>query len=103
MKLLEAGCCYYGNRDKVKALLSLCQVKALVTSHVREDWLAALSVASQVSRFTYLHTDISAFCALTLLVGQQEGHLAGKKLSGARCRLAYGPADSTATHCLLLQ
>ena len=24
-------------------------------------------------------------------------------LSGARCRLAYGPLDSTATHCLLLQ
>ena len=24
-------------------------------------------------------------------------------LSGARCRLAYGPADSTATYCLLLQ
>ena len=24
-------------------------------------------------------------------------------LSRARCRLAYGPADSTATHCLLLQ
>jgi len=24
-------------------------------------------------------------------------------LSGARCRLAYGPADSSATHCLLLQ
>jgi len=24
-------------------------------------------------------------------------------LSGARCRLAYGPADSTATPCLLLQ
>jgi len=23
-------------------------------------------------------------------------------LSGARCRLAYGPADGTATHCLLL-
>jgi len=23
-------------------------------------------------------------------------------LSGARCRLAYGPADATATHCLLL-
>jgi len=53
-----------------------------------------------------------AFSALTLLVGQQEGHLACKKmsggvlawyLSGARCRLAYGPADATATHCLLLQ
>jgi len=24
-------------------------------------------------------------------------------LSTARCRLAYGPADATATHCLLLQ
>jgi len=52
-----------------------------------------------------------AFSALTLMVGQQEGHPACKKLScgvlawlsGARCRLAYGPADATATHCLLLQ
>jgi len=55
---------------------------------------------------------------LTLLVGQQEEHQAWKKLSGgvlawlsvwsgylsgARCRLAYGPADATASHCLLLQ
>jgi len=46
-----------------------------------------------------------------LLVGWQEGHLACKKpsggvmacyLSGARCRFAYGQADPTATHCLLL-
>ena len=42
---------------------------------------------------------------------RQEGHAACKKLSGgvlvwlsgARCRLAYGPADATAAHCLLLQ
>jgi len=56
---------------------------------------------------------VSAFSALTLLVGRQEGHPACKKLrvvgywygylSGAGCRLAYGPADATATHCLLLQ
>ena len=55
---------------------------------------------------------ICAFSALTLFVGRQEGHPAGKKrvvgrwrgcLSGARCRHAYGPADATATHCLLLQ
>jgi len=51
----------------------------------------------------------SAFSALTLLVGRQERHPACKKLSGgvlawlSRCRLAYGPADATATHCLLLQ
>jgi len=51
------------------------------------------------------------FSAIIALVGQQEGHPACKKrvvgcwrgcLSGARCRLAYGPADATATHCLLL-
>jgi len=50
-----------------------------------------------------------AFIALTLLVGRQEGHPACKNrvvgcwrgyLFGARCRLAYGPADATATHCL---
>jgi len=52
-----------------------------------------------------------AFSALTLLVGWQEGHLACKKLSGGmlawlsgkRCRLAYSPANATATHYLLLQ
>ena len=54
-----------------------------------------------------------AFSALMLLVSRQEEHPACKKLivagcwhgylSGARCRLAYGPADTTATHCLLLQ
>ena len=49
--------------------------------------------------------------ALMLMVGQQEGHPACKKLSGGvlawlsgvRCRFAYGPADATATHYLLLQ
>jgi len=55
---------------------------------------------------------LSAFSALTLLVWWQEGHLACKNcvvgcwhgyLSGARCRLAYGPADATDTHYLLLQ
>jgi len=53
-----------------------------------------------------------AFSALMLLVGRQEGHPACKKLScgvlrgylsGVRCRLAYGPADATATNCLLFQ
>ena len=50
-----------------------------------------------------------ACSALTLLVRQQEGQPACKKQSdgvlvwlSARCRLAYVPADATATHCLLL-
>jgi len=51
----------------------------------------------------------NAFSALTLLVGRQEVHPACKKLScgvlhgylsGAKCRLVYGPADATATHSL---
>jgi len=64
--------------------------------------------------YASVHTHINLFVvsALTLLVGRQEGHPACKKnwvlgcwrgyLSGARCRLAYGPADAIATHCLLL-
>jgi len=62
---------------------------------------------------SFIHLKL-AFSALMLLVGRQEGHPACKKLSGgvlawlgsmsgARCRLAYGPADATATHCFLLQ
>jgi len=31
---------------------------------------------------TFLHFYVCTFGALTLLVGQQEGHLASKKLSG---------------------
>jgi len=42
-----------------------------------------------------------------VLVGRHEGHLVCKKLhgyvSGLRCRFAYGLADATATHYLLLQ
>ena len=53
-----------------------------------------------ISVFLPLKTSL-AFSALTLLVGRQEGHPACKKtewwgdgyLSGARCRLAYCPAD----------
>jgi len=51
---------------------------------------------------------------LKLLVGRQEGHPACKKTEWwdadvviclERCAdfFAYGPADATATHCLLLQ
>ena len=68
------------------------------------------------SAVAFLHgfdPEVIAFSALTLLVGRQEGHPACKKtrvvgcwhgyLSGARCRLACGSADATATQCLLLQ
>ena len=53
---------------------------------------------------------MDAFSALTLLVGRED--LACKKLSGevlawlsvwSKVHIAYGPADATASHCLLLQ
>ena len=58
------------------------------------------------------HSVPFAFSALALLDGGRKGIRPVKKLSGgrwrgylsgARCRLAYGPADAIATHCLLLQ
>jgi len=62
--------------------------------------------------FTVNHFYATAFSALTLLVGRQEEHPACKKLSGgvlawlsvwSEVQTAYGPADATATHWLLLQ
>jgi len=53
---------------------------------------------------------VNAFSALTLLVGRQEGHPASKKLSGGVLawlsvwsEVQACPADTSATHCLLLQ
>jgi len=66
------------------------------------NFLVPFSVLGYVC--TVIH--LIAFSALMLFVGRQEGHLACEKLSGgvlawlsgAQCRLAYGPADATATH-----
>ena len=55
-----------------------------------EVWVL-ISVWSKVQRFARHLAD-------TRVVGYWRGYL-----SGARCRLAYGPADATVTHCLLLQ
>ena len=53
---------------------------------------------SQVSMVTSLGGGGLQFVLLHRVVGCWRGYL-----FGARCRLAYGPADATATHCLLLQ
>ena len=37
------------------------------------------------------------------LKSESEWWDAGMVVSGARCRFAYGPADATATHYLLVQ
>ena len=77
------------------------------TSHIATEMQQIVSHSHKTAH--------SAFSALTLLVGRHEKHPACKKLSGGvltwlsdwsymhLCRLAYSPADATATHCLLLQ
>ena len=86
-----------------KSALSLTNIQAQFISRLAFMW-------NQKFRAMIWHE--FAFIPWTLLAGRQEGHPACKKLSGgvlvwflpgARCRLAYGPADATATHCLLLQ
>jgi len=61
--------------------------------------------------FPFIHKR-NALSALTLLAERHEGHPACKKLSSGvlawlsvwgKCRFAYGPADTTATHRLMLQ
>ena len=80
----------------------VCVSLLTATAHLGKmlDFSSLLGVV-----ITYL-----AFSALTQLVGRQEEHVKNSAvecwrdyLAGARCRLAYGPADATATHCLLLQ
>jgi len=82
--------------------------------NTKHEQLSSHETTLHYTRLTASFQDnLFASSALTLLVGQ-EGHPACKKLgggvrcwhgylSGARWRLAYGPADATATHYLLLQ
>ena len=113
---------FIGYRWSSALLWLVRQVMLIIIPTVRHLAIATLEMigafravwlASKVSRYlSILCLCLFAFSALTLLVGRQEGHPACKNwavrcwrgyLSGARCRLAYGPAGSTVTHCLLLQ
>ena len=90
-----------------------CHSWLLSFNQIINTKLTAISTLAVKNFWASTNDTTVAFSALTLLVGWQEGHPACKKnwavgcwcgyLSGARCRLAYGPADATATHCLLLQ
>ena len=90
-----ASCIPRSSEDRSSWMFFIQVVHCVLDAHVNFRWYPCLFVV--------------AFSALTLLVGRQEGHPAWVVgcwhgyLSGARCRLAYGPADATATHCLLLQ
>ena len=73
---------------------------------------SCVNIRNEVKWFFVFFSFVISFSALTLLVGQQEGHPVCKKLSGgvlawlsvwSEVQTSYGPADATATHCLLLQ
>jgi len=82
-----------------------------ITSFVECKFFGSENSVHETISIILLQVSLFAFSALTLLVGRQEGHPACRKLSGGmltwlsamRCRLAYGPADATVTHYLLLQ
>jgi len=80
--------------------------------NLQEQWKESSSCINYDIIYKWTCNQITAFSALTMLVGRQEGHPACKNwvvgcwrgyLSGARCKLACGPADANVTHCLLLQ
>ena len=92
------GCVFYGCMSVCVYCISMC------------EWSHSLDGLPSTYALNIIFHSPCAFSALTLLVGRQEGHPAYENwvvecwrgyLSGARCRLAYGPADATATHCLV--
>ena len=89
--------------------ISLTRNAVLMILHLTYFNYHCTKIFAVTQTFVDNWTGFLVFSALTLLVGWQEGHPACKNwvlgcwhgyLSGARCRLAYGPADATATHCL---
>ena len=72
-------------------------------------YVACLCVIFEISLFVCLYVTICLQCFDA--VGWPAGRATGLQktrvmvywhgyVSGAKCRLAYGPADATATHCL---
>ena len=64
-------------------VLYMCNIELLIPSVLWRCWLGGRMGIRPVKNW---------------VVGYWRGYL-----SGARCRLVYGPADTTGTHCLLLQ
>jgi len=139
-QLTDALVCSLGHRSTTKELLSVArdlwcigisadlyldatQSLEEIKDHCRENHISYLVVQKDSGSSIFkvwwhlpaldfvLYLYFITFSALMLLVGQQEGRPACKKLSvgcwhgylsRAQCRLAYGLSDDTATQCLLL-
>ena len=108
IRLLHASCAYQSICPACLAMDGWMQDSFIHPASLTMQAVPTMAIPSQGLWHSY-----SAFSALTLLVGWQKGRPACKKnwvvrcwrgyLSGARCGLAYCPADSTSAHCPLLQ
>jgi len=95
----------------VRLVVALCQIWSLQTMFCSED--IVLSTNAWHTLLTlFLRVGIGPSVLWRCWLGGRKGIPPVKNwalgcwygyLAGARCRLAYGPADATATHCLLLQ
>ena len=113
LSFLQARCPSCCPTNSVKALKARAlKARALKARHIILHYENLLAIIAWIDWIFSTGQMTFAFIALTLLVGWQEGQPACKNwvvrcwrgyLFGARCRLAYGPADATATHYLLLQ
>jgi len=68
-----------------------------------KTWLASSDIKDKKAMQDAKKLIEMVCCLYGLCCSASEWWGAGGYLSGARCRLAYSPADATATHCLLLQ
>ena len=108
--------CYSLSLASVKSRLVYNGVCVCVCTVVSKHWISAIFLMiGSISVVLLIHgmnAIINCSCILWSVCLQcfdAVGWAAGVVrcwrgyLSGARCRLAYVPADATATHCLLLQ
>ena len=94
------------------AAMCLCRIHLITT------WWRSMTPL-HLSRLTWVLSSTCFYCSRMVISGLAVMEIYRKQndkfqyswvvwcwhgyLSGARCRLAYGPADATSTHCLLLQ
>jgi len=112
----------YGSNDRAVLSPACVGRRPLLPGRISQPWrwwayADVLLHTSQVRRVAWFYFQFSsvAECLPSLLwhcwLGGRKGIWSIKNwvvgcwhgcLSGAQCRFAYGPADATATHCLLL-
>ena len=95
MLILRAMYCWYCNGFWMRTICSVQVHEKKTSSHTYYTLFCLLNCTPAVLRRCWLGSRKSIRPAKNWGVGCWRAYL-----SGARCRLAHGPADSTATHCL---